>query len=464
MYKPSDENRRTPIVEATELPSEEYRSTIRRDSARLTHAPAFRRLQGKTQLFPGIESDYFRNRLTHSLEVGQIAKSIAIQLNHTCPELQEKPLDPDLVEFAGWCHDLGHPPFGHQGELALDQYMADDGGFEGNAQTLRILSVLEKRQHGSSHPSGIDDNGQDRREGLNLSARSLASILKYDVEIPLKNEDRRDPEKITKGYYGTERDLVSWVKTKVAPGFQGKFKTIECQIMDIADDIAYSTYDLEDTFKAGFFGPLDMLNSIEVFEEVAEKATAEMSNSLDESDVLEVLLDLFGDLAGRDEDANDDNLTKPIVAATTIHATAARLTQDGYLRSYFTSHLIGLALADIEFIFNADYPALSSAKLGDAARKRVEILKHFTYEKTIVSHRVITTQFRATEIIDTIIKALNQDSRLLPDDVRETYNRIETHLKSRVLCDFVAGMTDRYALEFYGRIRSENPQTIFKPI
>src|SRR5262249_18001559 len=148
-------------------------------SARLTHSPAFRRLQGKTQLFPGIESDYFRNRLTHSLEVGQIAKSIAIRLNALVPELSKAPINPDLVEFAGWCHDLGHPPFGHQGEIALDDMMLTEGGFEGNAQTLRIIGRLEKRQHSCDHPSGIASSGNDSRPGLNLTARSIAAVLKY---------------------------------------------------------------------------------------------------------------------------------------------------------------------------------------------------------------------------------------------------------------------------------------------
>jgi len=239
LYQADDWARRADVAIAIELPVEKYRSAARRDSARLTHSPAFRRLQGKTQLFPGVESDYFRNRLTHSLEVGQIAKSIAIRLNDE--KLKGKTadsLDVDLVEFAGWCHDLGHPPFGHQGEEALDIKMRDLGGFEGNAQTLRIISRLEKRQHSAADGSGIDEGGNDRRLGLNLSARSLAAILKYDEEIPLQSSDREDPGEVAKGYYHTDRETVRWIKRKVVPGYRGKLKTIECQIMDLADDIA----------------------------------------------------------------------------------------------------------------------------------------------------------------------------------------------------------------------------------
>ena len=109
-----------------------YRCAFRRDYARLLHCPAFRRLQGKTQLFPSVEHDFFRNRLTHSLEVAQIAKSIALRLNHHHSYFVDNPIDLDLVETAALAHDLGHPPFGHDGERALDDCMKKRGGFEGN--------------------------------------------------------------------------------------------------------------------------------------------------------------------------------------------------------------------------------------------------------------------------------------------------------------------------------------------
>src|SRR5690606_8743936 len=113
--------------------ADEGRSAFRRDFCRLLHSPSFRRLQGKTQLFPSDESDFFRNRLTHSLEVAQIAKGIAQNLNSKIEFFKKNPIDLDLVEFAGIAHDLGHPPFGHNGEKALDDKMKDFGGFEGNA-------------------------------------------------------------------------------------------------------------------------------------------------------------------------------------------------------------------------------------------------------------------------------------------------------------------------------------------
>lgn len=423
-------------------------------------------MQGKTQLFPGVESDYFRNRLTHSLEVGQIAKSIAIRLNdETLKGKTADRLDADLVEFAGWCHDLGHPPFGHQGEEALDIRMRDLGGFEGNAQTLRIISRIEKRQHLAAHGSGIDDGGIDRRLGLNLSARSLAAILKYDAAIPLKSTDRRDPKHVAKGYYHTDNETVRWIKRQVAPGYRGTLKTIECQIMDLADDIAYSTYDMEDTFKAGFMGPLDLLAANDLYGSVAAKVSRATDADVSAEDVAQVLLELFAELADGVESGFDfTRKNAQLASATTVYQAAARLARDGYLRSLFSSRLIRLAIEGIELEFDPERPALSKVRISGQAKRRVEVLKHFTYEATIQSNRVTVSQFRAKEILHAIFDALREDQRLLPDDARHLYVRVGDDEKARVICDFIAGMTDRYAVEFYGRIRSENPQTIFKPL
>ncbi|MFV8607446.1 deoxyguanosinetriphosphate triphosphohydrolase family protein, partial [Ralstonia pseudosolanacearum] len=250
------------------------RSAFRKDYARLLHAPSFRRLQGKTQLFPGVESDFFRNRLTHSLEVAQIASGIATALNET-----EMPrvfpgcaIDCDLVEFAALAHDLGHPPFGHNGEKALDELMAEYGGFEGNAQTLRIVSVTERKL------VRTESNALSTDYGLNLTYRSLASVLKYDRMIPAC---RKPGTSLKKGYYATEAELVHSIKEKVAPGFAGKkFKTIECAIMDVADDIAYSTYDLEDSLHAGFLTPYDLLHALNTNRAIAETVLRRTNDTL----------------------------------------------------------------------------------------------------------------------------------------------------------------------------------------
>lgn len=264
IYSKSDAARVT--ADNTRGRPEAYRSPWRRDYGRLIHCPSFRRLQGKTQVFPGYELDFFRNRLTHSLEVAQIAKSIAIQLNATSAEFRRDKLRPDIVEFAGLAHDLGHPPFGHTGEEALDECMREHGGFEGNAQTLRIVARLEKKstQRLVDDESVAFDGDEDLRCGLNLTFRSLASVLKYDYMIPKYSKDRKIIDDVNKGYYEEERLLVDQIKRNVLSdgdyNLVKKFKTVECSIMDIADDIAYSTYDLEDNFKAGFLTPISLFS------------------------------------------------------------------------------------------------------------------------------------------------------------------------------------------------------------
>ena len=172
LYAAGDRERVVPAAVPTDA-QERYRTQWRRDYARLIHSAAFRRLQGKTQLFPGGHSDFFRNRLTHSLEVAQIAKSIAIKINNTYSYFKQNNIDTDLVETAALAHDLGHPPFGHNGEAALNDCMRCAGGFEGNAQTLRILAKLEKRQTKIMPDPDVPESvldGKDNRVGWELSA------------------------------------------------------------------------------------------------------------------------------------------------------------------------------------------------------------------------------------------------------------------------------------------------------
>jgi dGTPase len=167
LYPNNDAGRKT----EARIKESDGRSPYRRDWARLIHSPCFRRLQGKTQLFPSDENDFYRNRLTHSLEVAQIASGIAQNFNKDDQFFQQNPIDVDLVYFAGLAHDLGHPPFGHNGEKALDRLMTRFGGFEGNAQTLRILARLEKKETvtfpTTEEPQPVIAN-HDNRLGLKL--------------------------------------------------------------------------------------------------------------------------------------------------------------------------------------------------------------------------------------------------------------------------------------------------------
>jgi dGTPase len=315
LYEKSD------FARQRDVPNKEgdHRGEFRRDLARLIHSPAFRRLQGKTQLFPSDENDFFRNRLTHSIEVAQIATGIALNLNATA--LKDTPIDLDLVELAALAHDLGHPPFGHNGEKTLDSKMETHGGFEGNAQTLRILARLEKKETAgfpvtTDRADPIGEDNIDQRLGLNLCYRSLASVLKYDRVCAETEEERkqratqREPgfsKRPVKGYYPVESDLVARIKNAVAPGYRGKFKTIECSIMDLADDIAYSTYDLEDAFKAQFLSPLAMAAATadeksEIASEINDKLSEEYPDMqlLTVQHVDDALQSIFYDLFERE--------------------------------------------------------------------------------------------------------------------------------------------------------------------
>ncbi|PQJ36781.1 hypothetical protein BSZ35_00050 [Salinibacter sp. 10B] len=501
---------------------ENYRSVFRRDYARLLHSPSFRRLDGKTQLFPDHESDFFRNRLTHSLEVAQVAKSIAIRFNAT-GDLDDD-INTDLVEFAALAHDIGHPPFGHNGEEALDECMLDAGGFEGNAQTLRIIARLEKKKYRTPPGKlGIDDNGNDQRLGLNLTYRSLASVLKYDRQIPRHRRERTGTEK---GFYCTSQNLVDKIKSRVTGDRQlSDFKTVECSIMDIADDIAYSTYDLEDAFQAGFLQPMDLLGiDPDTAEEVAEEVEGTMEeeeqnireagfpdeadkyvecigdNGYDSDRIREIMFDIFRDHVISEvesssepssvssqtpgpDDSTSENAEEPedltpkemiellgspdyqVSKGSLFYREAKDVAKQSFRREKFTSDLIGQFIQSTHLLVNEDIPALSRAYVDPTYRERIETLKHFTFISQIQSARLQVVEYRGKDIVKQIFDALNKPGgeRLLPDDYRLIHDRAKDELKKRTICDFVAGMTDRYALDYYARITSGDEQTIFKP-
>lgn len=447
----------------------------------MIHSPAFRRLQGKTQLFPGIESDFFRNRLTHSLEVGQIAESIAFKINAEHDYFCGHEIIPRIPMLAGLAHDLGHPPFGHNGEKALDDCMKGTGGFEGNAQTFRILSTLEKKQLRGGDLDwavGVDDKGNDYRAGLNLTHRVMASILKYDAEIPVVREEGA---KLAKGYYASDAPYVRAIKRAICrdPN-RAQFRTIECCIMDIADDIAYSTYDVEDALKGGFMSPLDMISaSGELLNAVCDTVGERLDRAVTIDDVQGALLDLFRRAIITDEmveqfledrqtgDTDEKDAERSVLFSTKTYTMSKALSDIGYLRTSLTSDLVARFIQGVRVDLNEECPALSKVYLDEETALLVESLKVFTYEATIMSPRLKVVEAKGYDIVRGIFdKLAGADGRnLLPDDTRTLFDRCAgEQQRKRVICDFVAGMTDRYATEFYSRLTGETHRTIFRPI
>jgi dGTPase len=508
-YHEGDHARMVPIPDPG-IP-EAYRSDFRRDYARIVHAAAFRRLQRKTQLFPGDESDFFRTRLTHSVEVAQIAKSIAIRLNYLIKQRYGKDagaIDTDLVELVSLAHDMGHPPFGHTGEFALHSKMHRAGGFEGNAQTLHILTHLEKRQTIPQDGEDIEfvefANGRDLRVGLNLCFRSLAGVLKYDHRIPLISAN----DNLRKGYYASDAPLVKRIKEAVlcehVKSFEGDFEVIEMQIMDLADDIAYSTYDFEDALKAGFASPLELIMQLNSNEEIRDAvayklfksqfareyqrnnpadhdreafAAIQTRMSLAIFDLLKNYLSeadaaLTAEERNRLNDVDPENRASAVaILAVSLQKLSSRIAQNGYLRALFTSDLVGKRIRSVDIDVNEKTPALSRLKIPAEVSFEIDVLKHLTYELHIKSPRLKLIEYRGTQIIGDLFDCFDQakDGELFPTDWRERLRAVRDfpdgeEMRQRLICDFIAGMTDAYALDVFSRLKTTNPAALFRPI
>jgi dGTPase len=355
-------------------PEAPTRSPYQRDRDRVIHSTAFRRLQYKTQVFVNHEGDFFRTRLTHSIEVAQIARSIARALG----------LDEDLTEAVALAHDLGHPPFGHAGEEALNQAMKPFGGFDHNAQSLRVVTMLEARY------AAFD--------GLNLTWETLEGLVKHNGPLPKPPAYNADYDARQKLDLGTHAGA-------------------EAQVAALADDIAYHSHDLDDGLRARLFG-MDDVGHLPV---VADALAAARQSSLD--------------------------VPPPRLRHETIRRVIDTLVSDVITETQ--RRLAKLAPRDADTIRRSKRKVVGfSEKMAEAN----QAIKDFLYARMYRHWRVNRMTSKARRLTGELYRLLLADPSLLPDDWRARAGEAGGPRAATTVGDYVAGMTDRYAMDEYRRL------------
>jgi len=363
-----------------EEPESLRRTPYQRDRDRIIHATAFRRLKHKTQVFIAPEGDHFRTRLTHSLEVAQIARSLSRTLL----------LDEDLTEALALAHDFGHPSFGHAGEEALDAAMAQFGGFDHNDQTLRVLHRLENR-----HP-GFD--------GLNLTWETLEGVVKHNGPL-------RGPK--AKGSVPPSIGALDSVFPLELDTFAGP----EAQIAAIADDIAYNNHDLDDGFRAGIFEIGD-LAEVPHAAAVFAAVRSQYPDIAEARVVQEAVRRLIGEMV-------EDVVTE----------TRRRIAAENPQKA-----------ADIRRL---SHPIVA---FSPAMSEKERALKAFLFKRMYRHASVVAETDRARCVVADLFRALIDDPELLPEEWRRDAGQPQTGQTARVVCDYIAGMTDQFALRLHGRV------------
>jgi dGTPase len=355
------------------------RTCYQRDRDRIIHSAAFRRLKHKTQVFIRDEGDYYRTRLTHSLEVAQIARSLARVLA----------LDEDLAETLALAHDLGHTPFGHAGEDALSEASASIGGFDHNAHALRLVSKLEHRY------AAFD--------GLNLTWETLEGLVKHNGPLkpplsgPIASFDARWPLEIS-----------SW------PG-------LEAQLASLADDIAYVNHDIDDGLRAHLFVPHDLTD-----------------------------VPLAGPRAASLIEAHGTGLELGRFIGELVRTLIGALVED--LLSETRRKLDSAKPASVATVRTCGFPL---AAFSAGMQECLTSLKAFLFARMYRHPRVLSSVERAKTVVSALFTALSGDPSLLPDDWAQACGRANDAATQGVVRDYIAGMTDRFALSEYRRIFHE---------
>ena len=391
----------------TELPKRHGRRAFARDKARVLHSAGLRRLSAKTQVMSAGADDFPRTRLTHTLEVAQIGRELGEALG----------CDPDLLETACLVHDIGHPPFGHNGEEALHKASLDIGGFEGNAQTFRLLTRLESKT--------IRDG---RSLGLNLTRATLDAATKYPWAFDGKNPKF--------GFYEEDKEIFDWVRLEV----KGRAKVFEAQVMDIADDIAYSVHDIEDAIYGQHFSPL-ALDSEPEFKEVVKVAAKEYAPEIDEDNLNKALNSLI-----------KQSWWVKSFTATQVDMAALK---------NMTSHLIGKFTEEIEQATKSGNKAENFTRYNANLIVPLETKAQIAVLKAVVNLFVMQRKGAAEnyakeqDLILSIVIGLEKNPLKLDPQFKHQFdNAASSKDAKRAVIDQVASLTDssarRLAQEFVG--------------
>jgi dGTPase len=345
-----------------------YRNDFQRDRDRVIHARAFRRMEGKTQVFAPSLSDHFRNRLTHTLEVSQIARTVACTLG----------LNEEFTETLALAHDIGHPPFGHAGEQELDRHMRRHGmRFEHNLHSLRLVDLLEKRYA--------------RFDGLNLTFEVREGIVKHS------------------------REVSEAAAAELAEFLPGLRPPVEAQLLDLADEVAYNTADLDDGYDAGVFSLQDAAEAVPAFGRLAEEGDTQFPGADEKIRFREILRSLINELVGG-----------------LIQGTWDLARQSG--------------AQDVEDVRRLGYRVAAFTAPAAALRDN---LKTFLTQRVYLAQDLANERGKAAREVGILFDHLVSAPDDLPGDYREQLEQLPA---ARVVCDFIAGMTDAYFRRFYSSL------------
>jgi dGTPase len=347
----------------------DYRTVFQRDRDRILHTTAFRRLEYKTQVFINYEGDYYRTRLTHTLEVAQIGRSVARALG----------ANEDLVETICLAHDLGHPPFGHSGERVLARMMVDHGSFDHNRQSFRIITKIENR-----YPEF---------NGLNLTWEVLEGVVKHETEYDTANAQDFDPK--LRGH-------------------------LEAQITNAADELAYTAHDLDDGLRSGLITP-DQLAGISLWEVINESIGRRRTDELDDLSRHRLIRRLIG------------------IEVTDLIQSIDRMIRRSGIRT-------------VDELQQLPYNVVGFSE--DMHRRNRE-LKDFLYNHLYNHYRVMRMTFKAERIIENLFNSFVNEPSILPVQYQQVIDDVGLE---QAICDYIAGMTDRYAIDEYLKIF--DPETL----